>query len=79
MAEGVKFLVGVIALLFLLTVSISTAVNARHYQALGQLMPNGKGGLMTFRDAYYISLVTFLMALGISVSLIIATRRRGLT
>jgi hypothetical protein len=75
MAEGVKFVVRLVAFLFLSGVSISTAVNARHYQVLGQLMPNGKGGLMTFRDGYFISSVTFLMALIIFASLVVSMRR----
>lgn len=42
--------------------SLLVAWSARHYQISGQPMPNGKGGLMTFRDGYLIALVLLLFS-----------------
>jgi hypothetical protein len=47
----------------LLIVSIAIACSARHYQLAGQPMPNGKGGVMSFRSGYYISFVCFVMSI----------------
>jgi hypothetical protein len=40
------------------------ALNARHYQLKGKMMPNGKGGFMTVRDGYSIAAVSLLMSGG---------------
>jgi len=45
-----------------LAASIVVTGQARHYQITGQLMPNGKGGLMTPGDGYLIALVLFLFS-----------------
>lgn len=45
-------------------ISLLVAWTARGYQLSGQPMPNGKGGLMTFRDGYWIALVLFLFSIG---------------
>jgi hypothetical protein len=47
------------------------AVNARHYQVVGEPMPNGKGGFMTPDDGYMLASVLLLIA----IAWLLAARR----
>ncbi len=47
-----------------LVAGILLALSARKHQLSGALMPNGKGGFMSFRDGYYLSVVLITMAAG---------------
>ncbi len=42
--------------------SVLIALSARRYQAIGQPMPNGKGGFMEFQHGYYLAIVLFLFS-----------------
>jgi hypothetical protein len=45
-----------------LIVSLSVAIQTRHYQLEHQMMPNGKGGKMSAVDGYEIAAVLFLFS-----------------
>jgi hypothetical protein len=45
-----------------LVAGILVALSARKYQLSDAPMPNGKGGFMSIRDGYYLSLVLVAMA-----------------
>jgi hypothetical protein len=62
-----KFAVAAFGSLAWFVASIVIAWSARSYQVSGQPMPNGKGGLMTFRDGYLIALVLFLLSIAWSL------------
>jgi hypothetical protein len=54
-----------------LVASLMVASSARDYQLSGRLMPNGKGGFMSFRDGYLIALAL----LGCSIVWFMCARR----
>jgi hypothetical protein len=60
--KAFKALAGTVGFVGFLIGGISVALCARHYQKLAQLMPNGKGGFMTFGNGYYIAAVFILMS-----------------
>ena len=47
-----KSVVAVLGSIAFFIASLAVALSARGYQVSGQLMPNGKGGFMTFREGY---------------------------
>jgi hypothetical protein len=44
------------------------AWHSRHYQMMGELMPNGKGGSMSFRDGYLIAGTLAATSLGFFIA-----------
>src|SRR5438034_11448366 len=61
--KKVKAIVAGIGSAVLFVASYVIAWSARGYQLSGRPMPNGKGGFMTFREGYYIALLSFLVSL----------------
>ena len=62
--NGFKAALGFAGGVCFLVAGILVALSARKYQLSGALMPNGKGGFMSFRDGYYLSVVLIAMAVG---------------
>jgi hypothetical protein len=63
-SNQVKITFAVVGGVAFLVAGLTVAWHARHYQVTGELMPNGKGGFMTFRDGYYLAASLLAMSLG---------------
>jgi hypothetical protein len=70
-----KLVFGGIGFALFMILAISNALEAHHYQVIGQPMPNGKGGFMTFRDGYVLALALAGLSMGFLLLMFNARQR----
>ena len=69
-SEMIKLIGGIIVYFGCLTSCVLMFLQARHYQAIGQKMPNWKGGYMEPSDGYTISAAFLLLSVASLVFLV---------
>jgi hypothetical protein len=71
-----KIIFGSISCVGCLVASILIIYQARHYQTIAQMMPNGKGGFMAPSDGYIIGLALFILSVASIVMVFKSCRDR---
>ncbi len=72
-----KTIFGSIVFIGCFAASIFIIIQARHYQVIGQQMPDGKGHLMATSDGYIIGLALLLLSIASLIMVVKSYQRKN--